>query len=171
MLCDAKYWPQVQTKRKRRTTEAVALTVALLRGVLEPTGRYGPDRPAVMRIFWKDGNLGIEFLRNVRPLFYGGPPAVNWEWRVEIEIVQWPVWGERWFLRCARCNRRCEAVYIVSHCGTAHCRICQRLAYPSTQKWDNVKRTGFSPGICGRLERALAEGRLADAKHLVEGLA
>ncbi len=59
----------------------------------------------------------------------------------------------RWYFSCGGCGRRRGRIY-ASHVGAQFlCGPCLNVTYPSAQRWDNEKRTGWPAGLRGRASK------------------
>ena len=132
-------------------------------------------RPVVLEVLWGDGRVGFQ-VADVTPRCERKRPRPQDDLNryVDLEPHPWPIYGTRWFFRCA-CNRRCGRLYSVRDRGPILCRICHDLSYRSAQEYDIVQRRGRFPLNIHRMigippppgsykvrKRAAVSGRHAD---------
>ena len=101
--------------------------------------------PVVLEVLWSDGIVNFE-VADATPRCERGRPRPPGELNrfLDLEPHSWPVYGTRWFFRCA-CNRRCGRLYVVERGGPILCRVCHDLTYRSAQEWNTLQRTGRFP--------------------------
>lgn len=121
------------TRREKREDFAFVLDAGKLRR------EFPQVRAPLTSIFWVRWRWGVPHLEHNQVVDEPSRPEKGVS-ILKVTLVQWPIYGVRWFLHCPGCGDRCDKLFAKQTHAPFQCRLCAGFAYLSTQKWNNQKR-------------------------------